>query len=219
VKNISNALSGATGTSFGLTDAQALAGATGAQAFKSTDANGVVTTTSVTLGAAGTYKTVDDVAKALNGDSAFSGKFTASVVHDVNGVATGLKVVANDGSAVDTTAPSGSFAAAGTVGAGGGLDFSSAAGAQNAITILDQKITSVSTARAQLGASQNRFEHTINNLNVSKENLTASASRITDTDMASEMVNYSRANILSQAGTAMLAQANHANDGVLQLLR
>ena len=67
--------------------------------------------------------------------------------------------------------------------------------------------------------SQNRFESTINSLNVSKENLSAAESRIRDTDMASEMVKFTRANILSQAGTAMLAQANQSNQGVLQLLR
>ena len=76
----------------------------------------------------------------------------------------------------------------------------------------------MSTARADLGAIQNRFESAINTLNVSKENLTAAESRIRDTDMASEMVNYTRSNILSQAGTAMLAQANQSNQGVLQLL-
>ena len=80
-------------------------------------------------------------------------------------------------------------------------------------------ITAVSTARADLGAIQNRFEHTINNLNVAVENLSASESRIRDTDMALEMVNFPRASILSQAGTAMLAQANQAPSGVLQLLR
>jgi flagellin len=96
-----------------------------------------------------------------------------------------------------------------------GLDIT-AAGASDAV---QTAITKVSTARAGLGAVQNRFEHTINNLNVAVENLTASESRIRDTDMASEMVNFTRANILSQAGTAMLAQANQAPQGVLQLLR
>ena len=80
-------------------------------------------------------------------------------------------------------------------------------------------IKDVSTARATFGALQNRFEHTINSTNVAIENLSASESRIRDTDMASEMVNFTRANILSQAGTAMLAQANSAPQGVLQLLR
>ena len=77
----------------------------------------------------------------------------------------------------------------------------------------------MSTARADLGALQNRFEHTINNLNVAVENLSASESRIRDTDMAQEMVQFTRTQILSQAGTAMLAQANQASQGVLSLLR
>ncbi|WP_166980624.1 flagellin [Paramicrobacterium fandaimingii] len=97
--------------------------------------------------------------------------------------------------------------------------FDSAANAALAITAIDTAITKVSSARAELGASQNRFESTINSLNVSSENLAAAESRIRDTDMASEMVKYTAANILSQAGTAMLAQANQANQGVLQLLR
>jgi len=80
-------------------------------------------------------------------------------------------------------------------------------------------ITNVSTARANLGAIQNRFEHTINNLNVAVENLSASESRIRDTDMAAEMVQFTRANILAQAGTSMLAQANQAPQSVLSLLR
>ncbi|HSP76241.1 MAG TPA: flagellin, partial [Cryobacterium sp.] len=66
---------------------------------------------------------------------------------------------------------------------------------------------------------QNRFESVIKNLAVSKENLSAAGSRIRDTDMAEEMVKYTRSSILSQAGTAMLAQANQSNQGVLQLLR
>jgi flagellin len=84
---------------------------------------------------------------------------------------------------------------------------------------LQAAITEVSTQRAELGAVQNRFEHTINNVNVAVENLSASESRIRDTDMAQEMVSYSRSNILQQAGTSMLAQANQATQGVLQLLR
>lgn len=100
----------------------------------------------------------------------------------------------------------------------GALTFDSAANAATSITALDAQITAISTARAELGANQNRFESTIRSLNVSAENLSAAESRIRDTDMASEMVNYTRASILSQAGTAMLAQANQANQGVLKLL-
>lgn len=80
-------------------------------------------------------------------------------------------------------------------------------------------ITAISTQRAELGAVQNRFEHTINSVNVAIENLSASESRIRDTDMAQEMVSFTRSQILSQAGTAMLAQANQAPQSVLRLLQ
>ncbi|MEV0569162.1 flagellin [Dactylosporangium sp. NPDC050588] len=91
--------------------------------------------------------------------------------------------------------------------------------ASAAITAIDTAIKGVSTARATLGAYQNRFEHTINNLNVAVENLSASESRIRDTDMAQEMVSFTRSQILTQAGTSMLAQANQAPQNVLSLLR
>jgi flagellin len=99
------------------------------------------------------------------------------------------------------------------------IDVTAAGGATAAITSTDAQIKTVSDARATLGASQNRLEHTIKSLNVSVENLTASESRIRDTDMALEMVNFTKNQILSQAGTAMLAQANQLPQGVLQLLR
>ncbi|MDG6102041.1 flagellin [Dactylosporangium aurantiacum] len=92
-------------------------------------------------------------------------------------------------------------------------------GASAAITAIDTAIKGVSTARATLGAYQNRFEHTINNINTAVENLSASESRIRDTDMAQEMVSFTRSQILTQAGTSMLAQANQAPQNVLSLLR
>ncbi|MEV6923097.1 flagellin [Dactylosporangium sp. NPDC051485] len=92
-------------------------------------------------------------------------------------------------------------------------------GAASAIDAIDTAIKGISTARATLGAYQNRFEHTINNLNVAVENLSASESRIRDTDMAQEMVSFTRSQILTQAGTSMLAQANQAPQNVLSLLR
>jgi flagellin len=92
-------------------------------------------------------------------------------------------------------------------------------GASAAITALDTAIQGVSDQRASLGAYQNRFEHTINNLNVAVENLSASESRIRDTDMAQEMVSFTRSQILTQAGTSMLSQANQASQNVLSLLR
>jgi flagellin len=97
--------------------------------------------------------------------------------------------------------------------------FADATVAAATIITVDTAIKSVSTARADLGAVQNRFESTINSLQVSAENLAAAKSRIADTDMAAEMVRYTAANILQQAGTAMLAQANQSGQGVLQLLR
>lgn len=93
------------------------------------------------------------------------------------------------------------------------------ADAQSAINKIDTEIGKISTARANLGAYQNRFDHTIKNLNVSVENLSASESRIRDTDMAQEMMNFTRSQILSQAGTSMLAQANQVPQGILSLLR
>ena len=87
------------------------------------------------------------------------------------------------------------------------------------LSAIDTQIGNVSKARAGLGASQNRFESTINSLNVAMENLSASESRIRDADMAQEMVQFTRNQILSQAGTSMLSQANQASQGVLSLLR
>lgn len=99
------------------------------------------------------------------------------------------------------------------------MTFTDSTTALASVASADAQITEVSTARASLGADQNRFESVIRNLNVSKENLSAANSRIRDTDMAEEMVKFTKSNILSQAGTAMLAQANQSGQGVLQLLR
>jgi flagellin len=91
--------------------------------------------------------------------------------------------------------------------------------AARSITIIDAAISKVSAQRARLGAYQNRLEHTITNLTTASENLTASESRIRDTDMAKEMMNFTKLNILLQSGTAMLAQANQLPQNVLSLLR
>jgi len=99
------------------------------------------------------------------------------------------------------------------------FDVSTHAAAQTTIAALDTEIATVSTSRATLGSYQNRLEHTIANVNVAIENLSASESRIRDTDMAAEMMAFTRSQILSQAGTAMLAQANSAPQSVLQLLQ
>jgi len=91
--------------------------------------------------------------------------------------------------------------------------------ANTAITTFDDALKVVSEQRAQLGAVQNRLEHTINNLGATSENLSAAESRIRDTDMAKEMMGFTKNNILMQAAQSMLAQANQQPQGVLQLLR
>ena len=100
----------------------------------------------------------------------------------------------------------------------GGVNISIQADADAAITTIDAAITTVSSERSKLGALQNRLEHTINNLGTSAENLAAAESRIRDVDMAAEMMQFTKTNILNQAATAMLAQANMAPQTVLQLL-
>jgi len=98
------------------------------------------------------------------------------------------------------------------------IDVSTRTGATTALTSLDGAIKEVSAERATLGANQNRLEHTINNLTTTSENLSAAESRIRDVDMAKEMMEFTKNNILNQASTAMLAQANQMPQGVLQLL-
>lgn len=184
---------------------------------------------SVTTGALTASTNPTDIATQLNNDAAFASAFAASVTTDGK-----LEVRAKDSNLTGTITVTGGLGAADTsvaatsTGNGGfsaaalgldTLDLSTKEGAKTALTALDDAIRGVSTSRASLGALQNRFEHTINNINVAIENLTASESRIRDTDMASEMVSFTRAQILSQAGTAMLAQANQIPQNVLALLR
>ncbi|WP_346353482.1 flagellin [Azotosporobacter soli] len=99
------------------------------------------------------------------------------------------------------------------------IDISTKFGAQTAIETVQNAMDLVSTQRANMGAIQNRLEHTINNLSSASENITAAESRIRDVDMAKEMMSFQKNNILNQAATAMLAQANQQPQGVLQLLR
>ncbi len=138
---------------------------------------------------------------------------------ELNG--TGFSVKVDSFGALKANGPAGSVTGDLVLGGAGATTFNptAASGASAAISSIDTAIGLVSTTRANLGALQNRFEHTINNLNVAVENLSASESRIRDTDMAQEMVSFTRSQILSQAGTAMLAQANQSSQGVLQLLR
>jgi flagellin len=138
-----------------------------------------------------------------------------------------FQVGANDGETIQTQAVTLSANIA-----GGGLSELSAlsttalaktalasGGSLSLVATIDTAINNISTARANYGAVQNRLEHRLNNLATYQENLTASESRIRDVDMAAEMTNYTKENILQQAGTSMLAQANQAPQSVLSLLR
>jgi flagellin len=147
---------------------------------------------------------LDDIANGteFNGVTLLDGSYSGS-----------FQVGANNG---DTLAIAVSTAMDSSLVVPGTLDSTTAAGL---IDSVDGAIEEVSSTRATLGAYQNRLDHKINNLNVAIENLTASNSRIRDTDMASEMVQFTKEQILSQAGTAMLAQANQAPQTVLRLLQ
>jgi flagellin len=122
-------------------------------------------------------------------------------------------------SALGVNSITGTPASVGTASKGAGINITTQSGADNSISIIDKALTKVSESRASLGAVQNRLEHTINNLGTTSENLTAAESRIRDTDMAKEMMNFTKNNILTQAAQSMLAQANQQPQGVLQLLQ
>jgi flagellin len=157
------------------------------------------------LGLTGT----DSSAAAYDPFTAAAGVLSFSVKEGVKGF------TAADGGALNaagTTNPSAAELAAATP------TFTAASGASDAVKKIDDAIKAVSSQRADLGAIQNRFEHTVNNLNVAIENTTASESRIRDTDMAAEMTSFTRSQVLTQAGTSMLAQANQSTQSILKLL-
>lgn len=134
---------------------------------------------------------------------------------DVASTALNFQIGPNQNQSITITI---SAASAGALGVGS-VSVGSNTLANEAISAIDAAIKTVSSTRASLGAVQNRLEHTIANLSVAAENLTASESRIRDVDMALEMMNFTKTQILQQAGVAMLAQANMAPQAVLQLLR
>ncbi len=154
-------------------------------------------------GTTGSYYTVGD---ALNGSGAAAG---ITVVYGTSGAA-GI----TSGVGVTGGAPG-----AGEVKGLSDLDVTTFLNASRAVTIVDKALTAVNSARADLGAVQNRFTSVVANLQTSSENLAASRSRIRDTDFAKETAELTRTQILQQAGTAMLAQANQVPQNVLSLLR
>lgn len=154
---------------------------------------------------------VDRIANStkFNGTSLLDGQLTTSALT--------LQIGANDSAHEKVTLKVADMTSSGL--SIGSLSISTLSAAQGAISTIDAAINSVSSERANLGALQNRLEHTINNLGVTTENLTAAESRIRDVDMAKEMMQYTKNNILTQAAQAMLAQANQQPQGVLQLLQ
>jgi len=139
---------------------------------------------------------------------------TANITVNANN-AMNFQIGANSGQSMYASVGNMSAAALGI----GNINVTARSSASDGISVLDTAIKTVSGERAKLGAVQNRLEHTINNLGAASENLTAAESRVRDVDMAQEMTAFTRNQILMQAGTAMLAQANQKPQSVLQLLR
>ena len=166
-------------------------------------------------------KTMAALIKSKTGIEAEADKAATTLNLKPSSTATGkgieLQIGANEGQTMNFTLDDMSADALGV--GGGSVNLSTQESAKTATTTIDAAIKKVSKARGQMGAVQNRLEHTINNLDTASENLQTAESRIRDTDMAEEMVNYSKNSILAQAGQSMLAQANQANQGVLTLLQ
>ena len=164
----------------------------------------------------------DAMAALISSKTGINAKANAAAVDlKPSATATGkgieLQIGANEGQTMNFTLDDMSADALGV--AGNSVNLSTQESAQKATTAIDAAIKKVSASRGKMGAVQNRLEHTINNLDTAAENMQTAESRIRDTDMAEEMVNYSKNNILAQAGQSMLAQANQSNQGVLTLLQ
>ncbi|MCR5671910.1 MAG: flagellin FliC3 [Butyrivibrio sp.] len=145
-------------------------------------------------------------------DRVFEGTITLDLL---NTGAMTMQVGANEGQTMDIRIPTVSLRTLGLY----NLDMSNAIGAREAIDCVKGAISVVSNIRSRLGAYQNRLEHTVSNLDITVENMTAAYSRIMDVDMAEEMTTYSTQQVLSQAGISMMAQANERPSTVLQLLQ
>ena len=216
--------SGAVGTIAGGTLAANDSFSIGTQDFSGTSGTTSVNTLAVSGASgrvdSGTYKINTATSKVTDGMGREVGTFTqldgtvpASVKFNNGSVLTLKEFVTSSGVGA-AVGNNGTF----TVTGEGTLDLSTRQGAQDALKAIDSAIGKLSDQRAQLGALQNRLDHTIKNLGVSSENLAASESRIRDTDMAKEMTNFTRSQILQQAGVSMLAQANQSSQSVLKLL-
>ena len=211
--SVANSLSnGSTGTSLTIAQGKAVG--------SFTSGSGVTFAVPTALGTSlAATTTADAQVSLLNSNSAFAANFTATKVPGATASADTVVVTAKDGTTVTAKDNQATAVATGTAApAAGKIAFDSAVNAQAAIASLDTQIAAVSKARADIGAIENRFNNVVSTISTSVTNLTAAKSRITDVDMAQEMVNYTRANVLSQAGTAMLAQANSLPQLALKLL-
>ncbi|NCT96909.1 MAG: flagellin [Comamonadaceae bacterium] len=193
-----------------------------------TDASG----TAVDLGPIGAATTneqrTSQIVDAINAKSSDTDIF-AKIEYDATGAVTGYSVFSSSRT-LDGSEFGGSFAADPTGDVGGAtyadadfaledIDINSFGAAQLAMKVIDTSIDSINSSRADLGALQSRFENAVANINITGENISAARGRIVDADFAKETSNLSRAQILQQAGTAMVAQANQNGQSVLSLLR
>lgn len=205
-----------------VTDTTDLSGLLQGSDYTVSVADGKLTFTAANAGYAGAVNGITITVKSASGEtktaatnalSAFK-ETTAAQDQRLDGSAT-LQIGANEGQTLTLSVENMTSAALGVK----DIKVGTRLQASVAINVIDAAISKVSTERSKLGAVQNRLEHTISNLDTSAENLQASESRIRDVDMAQEMMNYTKQNILTQAATAMLAQANQAPQSVLQLLQ
>jgi len=216
VKITGMAITGADGKSYTLDDIEVKAGVDEVATQKATVA-AVTAAINSKMDQTGVYASVDGAAGKINLTSVQN-----SVGSDGTFNAIGVTAGTYTGGA---TAPAGYTATTAAAGAAlankfaSDLDISSVAGAQQALSIVDKALTAVNSSRADMGAIQNRFTSTIANLGTTSENLSASRSRIRDTDYAKETAELTRTQILQQAGTAMLSQANAAPQSVMSLLQ
>ncbi|MDM0089783.1 MULTISPECIES: flagellin [unclassified Variovorax] len=171
-------------------------------------------------GAATALKTYFDAAKAANPSALANVSMAADGKITSTDATLTISNLVNIGGVTAGTTNGAATVVAGTAQTGiGGVDISTQAGADNALLAMDAALKSINSSRADLGAIQNRFESVVSNLATTAENLTASRSRIQDADFAAETANLSRSQILQQAGTAMVAQANQLPQTVMSLLR
>jgi flagellin len=205
-----NGVSGTTGVSASFADSNNRS----SMSLTTTDGRDI---TMLDFNNSGATKTV-----SLTGGNGTAVTLTGGAATDSTRIVGKVDIYSSQGAITAALANTDAFASAGATSSFssvGGLSVTTSSNAQAALRVVDDALRQVNGARASLGAIQNRFESTIDNLKVSSENLTASRSRVLDADFAEETSKLTRSQILQQAGTAMLAQANAAPQGVLALLR